>query len=86
MEDILEQDPREKVEIFPRLGYYLVIRSVDLNKYLDVRDLRTDDTCPQNEGFDTLNVTNVYLTVFREGICSVSKHNKVLGSPTLIIL
>ncbi|KAF8324880.1 uncharacterized protein EI90DRAFT_2933583 [Cantharellus anzutake] len=73
LEDILHQDPREKVEIFPRLGYYfVVIRSVDLNKYLAERDreqLPGDDGQSQNEE-ETLNVTNVYITVFREGICS----------------
>ncbi len=43
LEDILEQGPREKVEILPQLGYYLVvIHSVDLNKYLDARDLEHD--------------------------------------------
>ncbi len=41
--EILGQGPLEKVEMFPRLGYYfVVIRSVDLNKYLDARDLKHD--------------------------------------------
>ncbi|KAF8324881.1 uncharacterized protein EI90DRAFT_2217071 [Cantharellus anzutake] len=72
LEDILQQNPREKVEIFPRLGYYfVVIRSVDLNNYLAERDREQlgDDGRPQNEE-DIPNVTNVYITVFREGICS----------------
>ena len=40
---ILGRDPQEKVGMFPRLGYYFVVnRSVDLNKYLDARDLEHD--------------------------------------------
>ncbi|KAF8340419.1 uncharacterized protein EI90DRAFT_3116975 [Cantharellus anzutake] len=97
LEDILQQDPREKVEFFPRLGYYfVVIRCLDLNKYLAERDREPlgDGGQPQYEE-DIPNVTNAYITVFREGICSfhfsdLSEHvnrvrNKILHMDTTIM-
>lgn len=67
LEDILHQDPREKLELFPRLGYYFIaFRAVDS------RFLRNGHGVTSTQHVDDLRVTNVYMTVFREGICSVS--------------
>ena len=65
LEDILHQDPREKLELFPRLGYYFIVF-----RAIDTGYKPSGDQVPDAIG--KLNVTNVYLTVFREGICSVS--------------
>lgn len=65
LEDILQQDPREKIELFPRLGYYFIVfRALDLNSAAPIADGGAVN--------HDLHVTNVYLTVFREGVCSVS--------------
>ncbi|THH34176.1 hypothetical protein EUX98_g119 [Antrodiella citrinella] len=53
LEDILTQDPREKFELFPSLGYYFIA-------------FRTIETL--DEGI--VGIVNVYLVVFREGVCS----------------
>ncbi|ESK97920.1 cation transporter [Moniliophthora roreri MCA 2997] len=74
LEDILQQEPREKLEIFPRLGYsFISFRA------FESRDLRETVTRHPNESFDTLNdpddnegllqETNVYLIIFNEGLC-----------------
>ncbi|KAF8310993.1 hypothetical protein DL93DRAFT_2140147 [Clavulina sp. PMI_390] len=60
LEDIVQQDPREKVELFPRLGYYFIVfRALDRGSGADYSSTQPN-----------LRVTNVYLTVFSEGICS----------------
>ncbi|EEB95815.1 hypothetical protein MPER_05158, partial [Moniliophthora perniciosa FA553] len=74
LEDILQQEPREKLEIFPKLGYSFISF-----KAFESRDLRETVTRHPNESFDTLNdsddnegllrETNVYLITFNEGIC-----------------
>lgn len=72
MEDILTQDPREKLELFPKLGYYFIsFRAVESQKTRDrMRGLLgEDDVSEHDEGI--VGEVNVYLVVFREGICSV---------------
>ena len=70
------QEPREKLELFPKLGYYLVVfRAIESEKARNRRRLMT--TMTTVDGKDELkdegiigDVT-VYLVVFRGGICSV---------------
>ena len=77
LEDILQQDPREKLEVFPKLGYYFVVfRAIESMKTREkLRALHTprDGTAsaasPMEEAI--VGEVNVYLIVFREGICSV---------------
>lgn len=76
LEDILHQDPREKLEFFPRLGYYFVVF-----RAVDARMLNSGEVTARNT--DDLRVTNVYLTVFREGVCSVSLPAFCVSTPLL---
>lgn len=76
LEDILQQDPREKLELFPRLGYYFVsFRAIESQATRErFRRLRAVDV-DYNEYMDDGGVVgevNVYLVVFREGVVSVS--------------
>jgi magnesium transporter len=71
LEDIIQQDPREKLEHFPKLGYYFIsFRAVDTQS---VRKLSRQNRggSSTNSGDSTLGEANVYLVVFKEGICSV---------------
>ncbi|KAI0651923.1 hypothetical protein C8Q79DRAFT_997150 [Trametes meyenii] len=73
LEDILTQDPREKLELFPKLGYYFIsFRAIESQKTRErVRNLLSandGNMHPTDEG--TIGEVNVYLIVFREGICS----------------
>ncbi|KAI0692787.1 hypothetical protein BC835DRAFT_1277026 [Cytidiella melzeri] len=94
LEDILMQEPREKLELFPKLGYYLVVfRAIESEKSRNRRRLMGTQTGQEgrgelrDEGF--LEGVNVYLVVFKEGICSfhfsdISEHadavrNKILS-------
>jgi len=75
LEDILQRDPHEKLELFPRLGYYfLSFRAIESQGAKDIRekDNYTDDSyhSRQDDGF--IGAANVYMVVFKEGICSVS--------------
>ncbi|EGO26313.1 hypothetical protein SERLADRAFT_347594 [Serpula lacrymans var. lacrymans S7.9] len=67
LEDILQQEPREKLELFPKLGYHFIVfkaiqgatqSGIEGDSYLD-------------DG-GSINEVNIYLVVFREGICTVS--------------
>lgn len=67
----MQQDPREKLEMFPRLGYYFIVfRAIDA-RYSAVT---TDKLDPVGD----LTVVNVYLAVFREGICSVRRFTPLI--------
>ncbi|KAH9837216.1 uncharacterized protein C8Q71DRAFT_591066 [Rhodofomes roseus] len=76
LEDILQQDPREKLEVFPRLGYYFVVfRAIEsmktrerLRALHNPRDNSVSSASPMEEAI--VGEVNVYLIVFREGICS----------------
>lgn len=60
LEDIVQQETREKLEAFPRLGYYFVVfRAVEARMNLE-------------RGVEMILGVTVYLVVFRDGICSVS--------------
>ena len=71
LEDILQQEPREKLELFPMLGYYFIVfRAVE---YSTPQGLL--DGASLTSGLSQLGVANeicIYLVVFRDGICTVS--------------
>lgn len=67
LEDILQNEPREKLELFPKLGYYFIsFRAIATQNTRD--DVQSTDDA---RGEDPVGETNVYLTVFKHGICSV---------------
>ena len=72
LEDILTQDPREKLELFPKLGYYfLSFRAIESQKTRErLRNILSDDVVNEDDEGIVAEV-NMYLVVFREGICSV---------------
>lgn len=76
LEDILQQDPREKLELFPRLGYYFVsFRAIESQTTRERFHRYSSGDTDQKDHHDDGGVVgevNVYLVVFREGICSVS--------------
>lgn len=81
LEDILQQDPREKMELFSKLGYYFVSFRTIQNatvKQPDYQDIANDgDIYKADDG--ALIEANIYMVVFKEGICTfyftdVSEH------------
>ncbi|KAJ7092686.1 hypothetical protein C8R44DRAFT_816287 [Mycena epipterygia] len=67
LEDILMQDPREKLERFPKLGYYfLSFRAIE--SWDNREKLWDQDGDEHDQG--VVGEANVYLIVFNEGICS----------------
>ncbi|KAJ7225552.1 hypothetical protein GGX14DRAFT_511699 [Mycena pura] len=64
LEDILMKDPREKLEYFPKLGYY----------FLSFRAIESWDNhekyWEQDGDQGSVAEDNVYLVVFKEGVCS----------------
>ena len=65
----MQQDPREKLEVFPKLGYYFIsfraIESQAERAKILKEHQEQDNEIPVGEA-------NVYLVVFNEGICCVS--------------
>ncbi|OAX44249.1 hypothetical protein K503DRAFT_679232 [Rhizopogon vinicolor AM-OR11-026] len=81
LEDILQQDPREKMELFAKLGYYFIsfraIQSATVTHSVHQRSPSDTDIYQDND--DALREANIYLVVFKEGICTfhftdVSEH------------
>ena len=74
LEDILHQEPREKLELFPKLGYsFIVFRAIETstqNERLDVVSQKTGNS--QLPVQSVANEICIYLVVFRDGICTVS--------------
>ncbi|KAH9898329.1 hypothetical protein C8Q73DRAFT_727005 [Cubamyces lactineus] len=73
LEDILTQDPREKLELFPKLGYYFIsFRAIESQKTRErlrnILGVEDDYWKLPDEG--VVGEVNVYLIIFREGICS----------------
>ncbi|KAF8701206.1 hypothetical protein AX14_000522 [Amanita brunnescens Koide BX004] len=61
LEDVLQNEPREKLELFSKLGYYFIsFRAMETRENARNTDLIFED--PVGE-------TNVYLAVFKDGIC-----------------
>ncbi|KXN90066.1 Magnesium transporter ALR2 [Leucoagaricus sp. SymC.cos] len=75
LEDILQQDPREKLDLFPKLGYYFIsFRAIETRqgreKSQRVLQKMNDHLEPiAGYGEGVVRETNVYLVVFSEGIC-----------------
>ena len=83
LEDILQRDPREKLEIFSKLGYYFIsFRAIENEATRE--KIRREASITGNNPFDDISVgeANVYLTVFKDGICCVS----TLFSPLIFLL
>ncbi|KAG1864249.1 hypothetical protein DFJ58DRAFT_655998 [Suillus subalutaceus] len=81
LEDILQQDPREKMELFSKLGYYFISFRTIQNAAVTQPDYQgissNDDVYEANDG--ALREANIYVVVFKEGICTfyfadVSEH------------
>jgi magnesium transporter len=83
LEDILQREPREKLELFPKLGYYFIVfRALEAStapERLDAASQKTASSQPPDHG--VVNEINVYLVVFRGGICSVSRDRLSVYSP-----
>ncbi|KAH8120176.1 hypothetical protein DFH11DRAFT_1558780 [Phellopilus nigrolimitatus] len=96
LEDILHQDPREKLELFPGLGYYFVVfRALEgeqsRQRFRQFKTQETENSASSTTGSGDEGATgavNVYLVVFREGICSfhfedISEHTDKLRNKVL---
>lgn len=63
LEDILQRDIREKLELFPKLGYrFIVFRAMD--------NAITREPFGQQGDEGLIGETTMYLVVFRDGICT----------------
>lgn len=81
LEDILQQETREKLEQFPRLGYYFVVfRAIETRKARErVRGVvnpgegvgLNSSAWEHEEDEAMVGEAMVYLVVFRGGFCSV---------------
>ncbi|KII93749.1 hypothetical protein PLICRDRAFT_403555 [Plicaturopsis crispa FD-325 SS-3] len=93
LEDILHQDPREKLDLFPRLGYYFIaFRAVeDSAGRKSIGRLAEDDDIPgPSVDAGVIGEANIYLVVFREGICSfhfadISEHTDRVRNRILLL-
>jgi magnesium transporter len=81
LEDILQQDPHEKLELFPKLGYYFISFRAIESKAERARMQREARKHADMSGGDPdaadipMGEANVYLVVFNDGICCVSLHS-----------
>jgi magnesium transporter len=75
LEDILQQESGEKLELFPKLGYYFIVfRAIESRSARD-RLRRLLNPLRETAKLDDEGIIGevmVYLVVFREGVCSVS--------------
>lgn len=76
LEDILHQEPREKLELFPKLGYYFVIfRALEGEQAREQfrRYWKQEDGQLPGASIDdgVFTGVNVYLLVFKDGIVTV---------------
>lgn len=75
----MQRDPREKLELFPKLGYYFIsFRAIESQNARDKRVAKGDDEDDEGsnptihgDSASLLGEENVYLVVFNEGICTV---------------
>lgn len=81
LEDILHQEPREKLELFPGLGYYFVVfralegkQTREQFRGLKAATLNGGNRPGTSIDESVIGAINVYLVVFKEGICSVRLH------------
>lgn len=83
LEDILQQEPREKLELFPKLGYYFIVfRAIEARGLPQPdHEPKTDPSVIEDEGH--LAEVYVYLVVFPDGICTVRDYVLSLGDCNL---
>ncbi|KAF9651890.1 hypothetical protein BDM02DRAFT_3184137 [Thelephora ganbajun] len=75
LEDILQQDPREKMELFPKLGYYFIVfKAVESERTRDRLDrlARQSVNSLPNTNTGVIAEDLIYLVVLRDGrgICT----------------
>ncbi|EJD55580.1 hypothetical protein AURDEDRAFT_179314 [Auricularia subglabra TFB-10046 SS5] len=74
LEDIFQREPREKLELFPKLGYYFVsFRAMESERSREqgrTKEDLSEDGDTYTHDPDIVSGVNMYLVVFREGICS----------------
>ncbi|TFK77137.1 hypothetical protein BDN72DRAFT_29453 [Pluteus cervinus] len=63
LEDILQREQREKLESFPKLGYYFISF-----RAIESRMTQRSKLSPQSEG--RIGEGNIYIIIFEEGICT----------------
>ena len=87
LEDILQQEPREKLELFPKLGYYFIVfRAIESRKSRSEQlVLNPNGAIGLVDGGFAAEV-NVYLVIFREGIVSVSRGTGLSSFPTNFVI
>lgn len=79
LEDILHQETREKLELFPRLGYYFIVfRALESDRTRAKATQLSLNLSANGDGKNmvpisrgSMGATNVYIAVFRDGICTV---------------
>jgi len=73
----LQQEPREKLELFPKLGYYFVVfRAIESHRtWLNTGRDQAGDPCVSKVEDDLVSEVYIYLVVFKEGICSVREYD-----------
>ena len=77
LEDILQRDTREKLEWFPKLGYqFIVFRAMESAYTREQRNGIID----QGDG-GPIGEANMYLVIFRGGICTVGRHTFLVIRP-----
>lgn len=70
LEDILQQDPREKLELFSKLGYYFIsFRAIESHatKQRIQREAKLEMSILDDDA--PIGAANVYLAVFKDGLC-----------------
>ncbi|KAG5649900.1 hypothetical protein H0H81_001561 [Sphagnurus paluster] len=81
LDDILQRDPREKLEHFPKLGYYFISF-----RAIETRDGSYEPLDGSGQDGGLLGAANVYMVVRKEGICStflVSEFSNIEGNISL---
>ncbi|TRM60169.1 hypothetical protein BD626DRAFT_505699 [Schizophyllum amplum] len=71
LEDILQQDPREKFELYQKLGYHFVSFRI-IETHAQRREKRKAPYfahLDEEQGGSIIGESNIYLVVFNEGIC-----------------
>lgn len=70
----MQRDPREKLELFPKLGYYFIsFRAIESQLKRDKRKAKEiPDPSDGRRDEGIIGEANVYLVVFEEGLCAVS--------------
>ncbi|KAL0071874.1 hypothetical protein AAF712_000796 [Marasmius tenuissimus] len=82
LEDILQKEPREKLEAFPKLGYsFISFRAVESQTFREKARQHKLDTTNEEDEEGLMGEANVYLVIFNEGIClfhfmDISEHTE----------